>query len=368
MLDDQKEMDIMESELVFSFEGILQETAQHMEEEFYDRKFYFSYSSLNKLLWNPVVFYQLYIMQNKQKEAFGPALIQGKVIHAIILDKSGETLKKDFLVSPTKLPTGKLKTVLDKVFKQYQNNKEKYLDTANLNDLHKELLLAMKEEDYYQALNTDNARIAKMVSTETESYWKFLKEKGDRELIDQDTLNYCYDAAEVVQNDHYLRDLLGLDVTELSNTEVFNEILLQEDFPKEGEVSKYSFGLKGILDNLKIDHDNKLIIINDLKTTSGDLRDFKDSIEKYSYWLQAAIYISIITMKYKDLILNKNYNLNFNFIVVDRNLQTYAFPVSFETMMKWTDMMYDALDKAKYHYDNKDYILPYEFARGEVVL
>ena len=48
------------------FEDLMQESVQHLEKDFYKQKFYFSYSSLNKLLWNPAVFYQLYVMGLKE--------------------------------------------------------------------------------------------------------------------------------------------------------------------------------------------------------------------------------------------------------------------------------------------------------------
>jgi hypothetical protein len=41
-------------------ESIMEESVELLEKSFYNKKFYYSYSSLNKLLWSPQVFYQLY--------------------------------------------------------------------------------------------------------------------------------------------------------------------------------------------------------------------------------------------------------------------------------------------------------------------
>ena len=48
-------------------EDIMQESAELLENNFYAQKFYFSYSSLNKLLWNPAVFYQQYVLGMKEE-------------------------------------------------------------------------------------------------------------------------------------------------------------------------------------------------------------------------------------------------------------------------------------------------------------
>jgi len=87
-------------------ETIMQESAEHLQKAFYDKKFYFSYSSLSKLMWNPAVFYQLYILGNKE-EKHDAHLIQGKVIHALLLEE--EKFKDQFIISPGKLPGDSVK-------------------------------------------------------------------------------------------------------------------------------------------------------------------------------------------------------------------------------------------------------------------
>ena len=64
---------------------ILQESIGIMENDFYNKPFDFSYSSLNKLLWNPQSFYQLYILGNREEKTEAH-LVQGKIIHALLLE------------------------------------------------------------------------------------------------------------------------------------------------------------------------------------------------------------------------------------------------------------------------------------------
>jgi hypothetical protein len=48
--------------------------------------------------------------------------------------------------------------------------------------------------------------------------------------------------------------------------------------------------------------------------------------------------------------------------------QTYAFPVAESTLSSWLNRLNNELDKAEWHYTNKSYDLPYEFATGLVTL
>ena len=44
---------------VFQLEDLMSEVVQIKELEFFSKKMFYSYSSLNKLLWNPQAFYQM---------------------------------------------------------------------------------------------------------------------------------------------------------------------------------------------------------------------------------------------------------------------------------------------------------------------
>jgi hypothetical protein len=141
---------------------------------------------------------------------------------------------------------------------------------------------------------------------------------------------------------------------------VFNEIPLQMDV-------KDSFGLKGIIDNARIDYTNKTIYINDLKTSGKTLSEFKESVDYYKYWIQAAIYERLIRDFCKDKI-DSSWKIQFSFIVIDKYQQVYAFPVSYSTMESWQKQLDDKIAEARWHYDNRNYTLPYEFLKQQIYL
>lgn len=339
-------------------ETIMQESVEILEKDFYKKKFYYSYSSLNKLIWNPQIFYQMYVLGLKE-ERLEQHLLQGKLIHLLLLEP--EKFAEEFLMTPGTLPSGNLRIVIDRVFRHYAELSRNGDDRTELAQFDGAILDVMADMNYFQNLKTDQQRLDKIITAEAVSYWEFLKTKGNKTLVDPDTLKFCTDAVEIIKTNTQVCSLIGCNLTEFDNKEVINEQDILIDLPNQ------AYGLKGIIDNLVIDHDSKTIFVNDIKTTSKDLKDFPESIEYYSYWLQAVIYMIMVSQVYAQLIDN-GYQVKFHFVVIDRTFQSYAFPVSENTLNTWLDRFTECIKKAEWHYQNRSYDLPYEFAQGLVVL
>jgi hypothetical protein len=129
------------------------------------------------------------------------------------------------------------------------------------------------------------------------------------------------------------------------------------------------FGYKGILDNVVMDYDTKTLFINDLKTTGKDIASFPDSVSYYKYWIQAAIYHKLAWENFiKPLPDAVEWNIVITFIVIDKYNQVYPYQVSKETLEMWLVDFEDIEDKIKYHYEKREYKLPYELALGNVKL
>jgi hypothetical protein len=103
-----------------------------------------------------------------------------------------------------------------------------------------------------------------------------------------------------------------------------------------------------------------------LKTTGKTVAEFAETVDYYNYWLQAAVYKKLITEKFA---VDGIWKVEFNFIVIDKYKQTYVFPVSDETLNRWyLSGLRNTLIKAKYHYEKRDYSIPYDMAVTKVVL
>ena len=97
-------------------ESLMEETVVKLQDDFYSKKFYFSYSSLNKLIWNPAVFYQMYVLGNRE-ERTDAHLVQGKIVHALLLEE--EKFNEQFVISPGKLPGDNIKIIVDRVYNHH---------------------------------------------------------------------------------------------------------------------------------------------------------------------------------------------------------------------------------------------------------
>lgn len=331
-----------------------------LEQSFYDKKFYFSYSSLNKLLYCPEIFYKEYILGDKE-ERLESYFTEGKLIHCFLLQP--DKVEEQFATMTTKLPSENAKIVVDRVYAHHKELLAKdATDKQLLSQYNEAIIDVLKDINLYQTLKTDEQRIEKMLTPETVNYWDFLCNSEGKTFVDFATFEKCKSISDKLRNNPTISSLLKLD----SKKEWWDTVETHNEAELSMDLKKYSFGLKGIIDNLVIDPGNGVIRINDIKTTSKSLKDFPESIKFYRYDMQAAIYNLLVINQYQDL-LKKGFKVEFRFIVIDKNLQSYAFLVSEDTMLSWSKDLQDALAKGEYHYSNKDYTLPYEFMKGVVL-
>lgn len=342
-------------------------------EKFYDKPFKFSYSSLNKLLYSPISFYNWYVLKERE-DALESYFIEGKAIHCLLLEE--DNFKKQFIVTPGNLPTATSKKVVEAMYKLWKTNSDQ--PTNNFKDYSRQILDWLIEDNTFQNLTNDKdlsktgaktgdeKRLAKFLTTSCSDYFNYLKSSGDRDVMDQATYDRCLEGVEVIRANKDIMKMLSLDNSSFELLEVYNELPLEMDLKGE------PFGLKGIIDNLVIDYENKQIRINDIKTTSKSLNEFENSLDYYKYWMQAAIYLKLaVAFVQKELGKDqtlKDWNVKFHFIVLDRYNNVYAFPVSNESMLDWQARLKEIIEKAKYHYTKREYKLPYEFALGQVKL
>ena len=327
------------------------------EEKFYSNvNFKFSYSSLNKLLFSPSLFYKDYILEDREIRT-DKHLVEGKLIHCLLFEEN--KLNDKFNILPGKLPAESNIKVLNALYNITSNRESSLLSQDPT--FQQEILKVLVDQNLYQALKLDDARLEKIQTADNESYWDYLK-NSSKDAIDGDTLAKCKDQAENIKSN---KDVMALfeDVQtdfELDPIETHAEKYLKSDLLDR------SFGLHGYLDYYKINHSTKEVTICDLKTTSKTISDFKETIDFYNYWLQAAIYCKLVFANLGEN--EQEYNILFKFVVVDKYNQVYVFDVTDETLNGWASALEDVIERANYHYTEKNYSLPYDFLLGNVKL
>ncbi len=327
-------------------------------ERFYKQKFYFSYSGLNKLLYSPALFYNHYVLQQRE-DSKDAHLVGGSVLHCLLFEP--DTYNDKFLSLPGKLPTDSQKKIIDNIFKYH-------LTVGNnsllLEDYSTDILTQLLTANLYQNLKTDAQRLDKILTEENKEYFEFLKQSLDKTVVDEPTLSGCKVQVEILKSNKDIRALLQLDKTEEDDhIEVYNELLIQMDH------DQLPFGLHGFLDNVVVDRDSKTIFVNDLKTTGKSIQDFPEAVEYYKYWIQAVIYLVLAAEKFlKDMPDRHEWNIQVTFIVIDKYNLVYPFQVSQESMSQWKKDFREVLKVAEWHYENKKFDLPYDLAVGNVKL
>jgi len=313
--------------------------------------FEFSYSSLNRLLFSPQLFYKEYILKEREIR-MEKHLIEGSLTHLLLL----EPLKFDdvYIISPSKTPSAALQMVLKNVLNVN--------GPGELKDYTDDILDSLVNVNLYQSVKDDEKKLAKVLSIENQTFYDFIS-TSDKTIIDQEAYDRCVVRVQLIKDNKDVIALFDNVVStdfELDQVEIYNEQFLS------CETKDYTFGLKGYVDRYTVDHDKEEINIIDLKTTGKSISDFEDSIEFYNYWMQAAIYKKLVLSEMPETA--KYYNLTYRFVVIDKYNQVYVFLVTDKTMTMWENRLKTTLDVAEYHCINNRYDLPYKFLTQTVTL
>ena len=323
-----------------------------MEEKFYaNTNFAFSYSSLNKLLYSPSLFYKDYILWDREIRT-DKHLVEGKLVHCLVFEP--ENIDKKFNVVPGKAPSDNVRKVLKDMSLRTEVEKLSEVDDFIILD-------SLKEMNLYQSLKADEARIAKVKTLDNEPYWEFLSNSAV-DVIDQDTLLNCTAKAAVIKANEEVMSLFKNQPTDfdLDPIQSYAEQYLKTD------LKDYPFKLHGYVDYFTVNAETKTVTICDLKTSGKTVDKFAESVDFYNYWLQAAIYSKMV---YEFLGDNKDdYKIMFKFIVIDKYNQVYVYDVSDLSMENYAESLEGVLNRAAHHYNNKDYSLPYDLLVNKVKL
>ena len=331
-----------------------------MEDMFYAKRFAFSYSSLNKLCYSPRLFYKHYVLGEREDE-LDKSLVDGRVIHTLLLEQ--DSFSDQFIIAQTKLPSDNVKEVIGKIYARHLLEKvaRKEEDVRySLTQYSEEILEELKDKNLYQKMS-DELKLTKIVNEEGVEYFNFLKDATGKTVIDSTTYARCVDVVDILKN-HECMKRMGLHPSNNNLEDVYEEL----EFVFNMDEDDFPFDIKGIIDNVFVDRENETVWINDLKTTSKTIAEFPDTVQFYNYWMQAAIYMR--AMRYLMSDRHPGYDVIFSFVVVDKFNQVYVFEVSDDTMANWEIDLQLKLKEAKYHYERRDYSLPYKFLKSKVIL
>lgn len=323
------------------------------QEEFFDKTFMMSYSGLNKLLYSPKLFYLHYILGQKD-DTSDKNMIEGKLIHCLFLNP--DDFDQEFVLMATSIPSANPKELLERLFVHYSELKAMGDPRYLLEHFEGAILDILYDMNLYQTLKTDQQRIDKILTDDLRSYWEYMQNCEGKTKVDHAMYDNAKDVVEIIKASDHVMKVMGYTKDKFTDeVEMLNEIELAS-FPEN-----LPFGLRGFIDNLVFDHTNKVIRVNDLKKTSKDINSFQDTIEYYRYWIQASMYYTLVKSVYLNTPKYADYDFEFRFIVIDSYMQVGAIKISSDTLRLWTSDTIAKLQEAVYHFENRNFDLPYVF-------
>lgn len=295
-----------------------------------------------------------------------PALELGSAVHQMILEKD------KYFLSPVDKPSGKVGLICDTfhIFKSVEGLSER-----------EALIKACEEHDYYKGKMTDKKYEDLLIKGE--EYLSFLTIKTETPGViilteqQKEKLDGCLNS---VKKNNLIMDLLFPDDIISNNIKSYHEDVMTMHFKAiipNGEFDDPFFDevielkLKAKIDNWSIDFDNKLVTLNDIKTTGKPLNTFpgiasqttnskgdtydtfnKGSFQTYHYYRQFALYLFILK-KYveKEYEIDDTWRFRVNVLVVETN-KPYMSHV-FHVGNKWITTGYhefiNLLKRVSYH-------------------
>lgn len=326
------------------------------EEEFFDKPFLMSYSGLNRLLYSPALFYQHYVL-NQRDDTMDLNMIEGSLIHCLLLHPGN--FDSQFVLSVENPPSDNPKKVLDTLLVHHKELKETGDTRTELSEFGDAILDILRDMNLYQSLKTDAQRLEKIINFRHKEYWRYLTTMEGKIVVGQETYNFCKAVVDKITSNPVVMDRMGYF------GDSFNGITKENEKEIVSFPEGLPFGLRGFIDNLVFDPQNKVIRVNDVKKTGKDLNSFSDSIDYYRYWIQAAMYVMMVEEQYLSRPEYAGWSIEFRFIVIDPYMQIAPIKISEEKLNQWISDTREKLNEARYHFEKRDFSLPYQYLLHE---
>ncbi len=304
-----------------------------------------------------------------KSEGKSPALELGTAVHQMILEKD------KYFISEVQKPSGKVGPII-----------ETYHDLVTLEKLEedKAIYAACIAHDYYKDKLTA-AKIEKVLESGAE-YLEFLRAQVDNPgciVLTQAMREKFQGAYDSVTKNSLIMDLLqpksedqlGLPL----KVDVYNEDVMTMDFnativndpDNDFFNDNITLSMKAKIDNWTIDYDNKILTLNDLKTTGKPINQFagytfenvnyngeayqtrvRGSFEEYHYYRQMAMY-AFILKNYASKVygFDETWKFKINMLVVETNAPfiCHVFSVGNSWITKGYHEFISLLKRVAYH-------------------
>jgi hypothetical protein len=304
------------------------------------------------LMYGPKEYYNY--KNNKGIKLEGKFLETGTMIHEYILQP--EIFWDDYVILDFETPK----------VKQQRDFIENYVLNKAINPLEAEdKILLQVYNSAYSNSKPDNVKLdeAKKLVETYQGYIKYIENRDDKFVISYADLNGLKKIEANLKAHKKANELLyNLPAT----FETHNE------FHINWEVEKFGVKCKSLLDRVCFDHVNKKIILIDLKTT-GNVYDFKHSVDTFNYYRQIAYY-SLAIQWYMQEVLNLNseeYDFEAYIIAIgkdaDRQVRVFDMLSNESKISESLDIISNSLQKISEHIKTNQWDHSLEYINGDGV-
>ena len=224
-------------------------------------------SALKLLLDSPKKYFKHYVLGEKDVKT-GKHFDEGSLVHCMVLEP--EELNNKFVNMGIPVPTDSIRLCIEHLLSLERNAEE-------LKEYSEEIIEYLKEINLHQSLvddkkapwkTGDEKRLEKVINDNSTEYFKIMVQSREKTIVDAASWDKCYAKAQAILTNEKANFLLK-PVNE--DDEVRYEIELSH------RPDELQYGVKGILDAIKVDRKNKTIYVSDVKTHGGKLKDFATS-------------------------------------------------------------------------------------------
>lgn len=259
----------------------------------------------------------------------GEGLRFGSYVDDLLVDKvtGSENCKQLYVVYDDNKPTATLGTLCDIIIDNYDT-----IPNSNT------VLKIVRHNGFWSNIKLEEKLISNFDKDEFWSYLKIKFETKDKIVVTQKESQDAEECVNLLLNHKHTHWLF--------NNHFENHYQYKFEYYYKG------FHLRGIIDKMSIDHENKIVYMEDIKTGSSRADEFTKSFIKYCYYFQEAVYTKAFDSICEQLGLIGYTLAPFKFIFIGRGEKV---PHIFEISDKWHSAAINGFTtKAGYKYTGLD--------------
>ena len=259
----------------------------------------------------------------------GQGLRFGSLVDDLLVDKitDSNVFKDLYVIYDDNKPTATLGVLCDIIIDNYDNIPDKNT-----------VLKIVRNNGFWSNIKLEEKLITNF---DKDEFWNYIKIKFETKDKVVATKKEYQDAAECV-------DLL---LNHKHTYSLFNNNF-ENHYQYKFEYYYKGFHLRGIIDKMSINHVNKIVYMEDIKTGSSRADEFSKSFIKYCYYFQESVYVKAFESICKALGLEDYTLAPFKFIFIGRGEKV---PHVFEISDKWHNAAINGFTtKAGYRYKGLD--------------